>query len=133
MASSAFLNSWRNRLAVSVLVGGGFSIAGGLFISDVLHGLGTPLSLAAIAGATAWLLQRRKPSKLAGKLPANFEGLLNHCDELLEQFDLLGLPMVSHQFELKQIKELGNRQDLHVVLAGAEPNDELTNLLLAAF
>jgi len=110
MASSAFLNSWRSRLAASVLVGGGFSIAGGLFISDVLHGLGTPLSLAAIAGATAWLLQRRKP-KLAGKLPANFEGLLNHCEELLEQFDLLGLPMVSHQIELKQIKELGNRQE----------------------
>ena len=132
MASSAFFNSWRSRLAASVLVGGGFSIAGGLFISDVLHGLGTPLSLAAIAGATAWLLQRRKP-KLAGKLPANFEGLLNHCEELLEQFDLLGLPMVSHQIELKQIKELGNRQERHVVLAGAEPKEDLTNILLAAF
>ena len=82
MANSVFPIPFRTRLAASILIGGGFTLAGGMVFGELIHGLGTPLSLAAFAGAAAWLLQRNKNSTV-GRLPKGVDGMQKHCQKLI--------------------------------------------------
>ena len=132
MANSVFPIPFRNRLAASVLIGGGFTLAGGMVVGEFIHGLGTPLSLAAFAGAAAWLLQRSKKPTV-GRLPEGVDGMQKHCQKLIEQFEALGFATGPMQSRLDQICCLAQRPDRHVVLAGAEATVEQSNQVLAAF
>lgn len=132
MASLVFPALWRNKFATSILIGGGFTFVGGFFVGEVVHGLGNPLSLAALAGFSAWFLQQRKQSAVA-KFPSSLEGLQNHCELLLQQFEALGLAVAPHKLQLKELDSIAERRARNVVLAGAEANEETKNFVLHAF
>jgi hypothetical protein len=110
MASLVFPALWRNKFATSILIGGGFTFVGGFFVGEVVHGLGNPLSLAALAGFSAWFLQQRKQSAVA-KFPSSLEGLQNHCELLLQQFEALGLAVAPHKLQLKELDSIAERRD----------------------
>ena len=93
-------------------------LGSGLLLGDLLHSsLGSAGLLAAGAAGLWWLgSNRTAPSD---RLPQSPSALLNHCRGLLAQFNALQLPLSGREQELEHLVALGQRQERHVLLAGA--------------
>lgn len=93
-------------------------LGSGLLLGDLLHSsLGSAGLLAAGAAGLWWLgSSRTAPSD---RLPQSPLALLDHCRGLLAQFDALQLPLSGREQELEHLVALGQRQERHVLLAGA--------------
>ena len=93
-------------------------LGSGLLLGDLLHSsLGSAGLLAAGAAGLWWLgSNRTAPSD---RLPQSPLALLDHCRGLLAQFDALQLPLSGREQELEHLVALGQRQERHVLLAGA--------------
>ena len=93
-------------------------LGSGLLLGDLLHSsLGSAGLLAAGAAGLWWLGSSRTPPR--DRLPQSPLALLDHCRGLLAQFDALQLPLSGREQELEHLVALGQRQERHVLLAGA--------------
>ena len=93
-------------------------LGSGLLLGDLLHSsLGSAGLLAAGAAGLWWLGSSRTPP--SNRLPQSPLALLDHCRGLLAQFDALQLPLSGREKELEHLVALGQRQERHVLLAGA--------------
>ena len=107
-----------SRIPLRPVLMGSALLGSGLLLGDLLHSsLGSAGLLAAGAAGLWWLgSSRTAPSD---RLPQSPLALLDHCRGLLAQFDALQLPLSGREQELEHLVALGQRQDRHVLLAGA--------------
>jgi uncharacterized protein (DUF697 family) len=108
------------RPSLRPLMVGGLILGGGWLAGDLGHGPLGSLGLAALAGAGAWALQRRRPTAVAA-LPEAPEPLLEHCRQLLQQFEDLGLGSDQPDQQLRQLQQALDRPQEQLVLAGRAP------------
>lgn len=107
-----------SQITLRPVLMGSALLGSGLLLGDLLHSsLGSAGLLAAGAAGLWWLgSSRTAPSD---RLPQSPLALLDHCRGLLAQFDALQLPLSGREQELEHLVALGQRQERHVLLAGA--------------
>ena len=107
-----------SRIPLRPVLMGSALLGSGFVLGDLLHSsLGSAGLLAAGAAGLWWLgSSRTAPSD---RLPQSPLALLDHCRALLAQFDALQLPLSGREQELDHLVALGQRQERHVLLAGA--------------
>ena len=116
------------RLPVRPLLLGSALVGSGLVVGDLMHSsLGSAGLLAAAAAGFWWLGNKR--IAVSDRLPSSPNELLGHCQALLHQFAALELPLEGRNDELQRLEALSIRSDRHIVLAGAEADSHVLELL----